>query len=84
MQFRPFFQINDQGDFVNLMAVGKLTVKKEEKETGGDRYAPATKKTAWTVTMVVQPGSSTVTLEGERAEKFVEEYTNYPMGKSYL
>jgi hypothetical protein len=84
MQFRPFFQINDQGEFINLMSVGKVTVKKEEKEEGGDNWRPAVKKTEWTVTMVAHPGNNNITLTGERAEKFVEEYTNYPMSKSYL
>lgn len=84
MQFRPFFAIDDEGNFINLMSVGKVQVKKEEKQEGGDNFRPAITKTVWSVSMTAYPGGNAITLTGDRAEKFVEEYTNFPMGKSYL
>jgi hypothetical protein len=75
--FKPFFPTSDKDgttELVNLMSVGKVSVKKDQD--GG--------KNKWTVTMTAYPGGNTITLDGENAEKFVEEYTQIPTGKSYL
>jgi len=82
--FKPFFQTDDEGTHINLMSVGKCTVKKVEVNTPADNFQPAVKKTEWKVSLVSYPVGNTIELTGERAERFVEEYTSVPMRKSYL
>lgn len=85
--FKPFFKINDSGEHINIMSVGKVKVTKEEVRTDPNQTsygAPRASATAWKVSLSVYPGGNTIELTGEYAEKFVEEYTSVPMGKSYL
>lgn len=66
MMIKPFFKINDKGDFININSIGELKITKDEESC----------QTSWKVSMVVCPSCQTIELSDEYAKQFIKKYVD--------